>query len=72
MMVPSQVFWTHFGSKIDSKNHKKNAHQKNMEFDAKGIPKWSQKRCQKSSKINAKNDNEKDQENHQKSCFSEL
>ena len=42
-----------------------------MEFDAKGVPKWNQNRHQNSSKINAKTGNEKDQENHQKSCFSE-
>ena len=45
--------------------------QKNMEFDTKGVPKESRNRCQKSSKIKAKTGNGKDQENHQKSCFSE-
>ena len=44
---------------------------KNMEFDAKGVPKGSRNRCQNSSKINAKTCNGKDQENHQTSCFSE-
>ena len=42
-----------------------------MEFNAKGIPKWKQKQCQKSFKFNAKAGNEKDQEKHQNSCFSE-
>jgi hypothetical protein len=62
-----------------SKKHNKNRFKKsskkrspqNMKFDAKGIPKCSQNRCQNSSKINAKTGNEKDQENHQQSCFSE-
>ena len=43
----------------------------NIKVDTKGVPKWSQNRCQNSSKINAKTSNEKDQENHQKTCFSE-
>ena len=43
---------------------------RNMEFDAKGVPNWSQHRCQHSSKTNAKTGNETVQENHQKSCFS--
>ena len=43
----------------------------NIEFDTTGVPKWSQIRCQNSSTINAKTVNEKDQENHQNSCFSE-
>ena len=34
-------------------------------------PKEDRNRSQKSSKINAKNGNGKDQEHHQKSCFSE-
>ena len=36
-----------------------------MKFDAKGIPKWSQNRCQNSSTINAKTGNEKNQKHHQ-------
>ena len=43
-----------------------------MEFDAKGVPKWNQKRRQHSAKAYAKTCNEKeDQESHQKSYFSE-
>ena len=58
-------------SKYYSKNHSKNDHQKNIEFDAKGVPKGSQNQCSNSSKNNAKTCNEKDHENHQNSCFSE-
>ena len=43
---------------IDSSSKKRLP--KNMEFDAKGVPKWNRSRCQKSSKINAKTGNEKD------------
>jgi hypothetical protein len=42
-----------------------------MNMDAKRLPKWSQNRCQNASKIYAKSGIEKDQENHEKSCFSE-
>ena len=37
---------------------------KNIEFDAKGVPKWSRNRYQNLSKINAQTGNEKDHENH--------
>ena len=40
----------------------------NMEFDAKGVPKWSQHRCQNSSKINANTGNGTTAEN-QKNTF---
>ena len=52
-------------------NSSKKRARKNMEFDVKGVPKWNQNRCQNSSKVNAQTGNEKDQENHKKSCFSE-
>ena len=35
-----------------------------MECDAKGVRKWSQNRCQNSSKNNAKTTKVKDYENH--------
>ena len=35
-----------------------------MELYAKGVPKWSQKLCQNSSKINAKTGKGKDHEKH--------
>ena len=69
-----------FGSSFDKKTiknlFKKQSLQissKNMEFDAKGVPNWSQNRCPKSSKINATNDKKKHQEiiTHNKSWFSE-
>ena len=37
-----------------------------MEFDAKGMPKWNQHRCQNSSKIDAKSGNDKKYEKHDK------
>ena len=58
-------------SKVDAKIHQKNAHQQTLNLMPKGVPKWSQNRCPKSSKNNSKTSNEKDQENHQKSCFSQ-
>ena len=70
-------FWEPFRAKIEKYNKMlfekslKKRSPKNMKFDAKGIPKWRPNRCQNSSKINAKTGNEKDQENYQKSCFSE-
>ena len=57
--------------KIDATNHQKNDHPNIWNLMPKGVPKWSQNRCQNSSKINAKTGNEKDQENHQQSCLSE-
>ena len=36
---------------------------KNIEFDTKGVPTWSQNQYQKSSKINAQTGNEKDYKN---------
>ena len=35
-----------------------------MEFDARGMPKWSQSRCEHSSKFNAKIGNEKEHKNN--------
>ena len=57
--------------KIPSPKATGNQSPQNIEFDAKVVPKWNQNRCPKSSKINAKTGNEKDQENHPKTCFSE-
>ena len=42
-----------------------------MKIDAKRLPKWSQNRCQNASRIDARTGIEKDQENHEKSCFTE-
>jgi hypothetical protein len=42
-----------------------------MKFYAKRLPKWSQNRCQNSLKIDARTGIEKDQENHENSCFSQ-
>ena len=47
--------------KNDSNKYQKKRSPKNMKFDAKGVPKWNQNRCQNSSKINAITGNEKDQ-----------
>jgi hypothetical protein len=44
---------------------------KNMENEAKRLPKWSRNRCRKSLKINAKTGIEKYYKNHENSCFSE-
>ena len=49
----------------------KNQSPKNMKFDAKRLPKWSRNRCQNASRIDARTGIEKDQENHEKSCFTE-
>ena len=57
--------------KNDSTNHQQKRSPKNMEFAAKGVPKWKQNRCQDSSQINAKTCNGKIHEKHKKSCFSE-
>ena len=68
------TLWNHFWSKSINnrfKNSSKKRSPKNMKFDANGIPKWSQNRSQKSSKINAKTGNEKNQESYPKTCFSE-
>ena len=71
---PPLTFGHIFDHKSIKNRFKKSSRKRspqNIKFDAKGVPKWSQNRCQKSSKINAKTGNEKDQENHQQSCFSE-
>ena len=52
-------------------NSSKKRSTNNMEFDAKGVPKWNKNRYQKSLKINAKTCNEKDQDNHQKTYYHE-
>jgi len=49
----------------------KNPSPKNMKFDAKRLPKWSRNRCKNASRIDARTGIEKDQENHEKSCFTE-
>ena len=64
-------FWEPFSIKNTIENSSKNRSRKNMENNAKRLPKWSRNRCQNSSKINAKTGIEKDQENHENSCFSE-
>jgi hypothetical protein len=51
-------------------NSLKNPSRKNIENDAKTLPKWSGNRCQNSLKINAKRYNKKQRENHENSCFS--
>ena len=69
------VSWHEMGTIFDQnrqKYHPRNHQNKYMEFDTKEVPKWTQDRCQKSSKINAKTDNEKDYEHQQKSCFSDV
>ena len=53
------------------KNHEKRS-PKNMNIDAKKVPKWSQNRCKHSSKISAKTGSGKYEENHGKSCFSDV
>ena len=61
------------GTVVDQKSIKSRSHYstkkrspKDMEYDAKRVPKWSQNRCQNSSIINAKTGNGKDHGNHQK------
>ena len=73
-----RIFGILFGSLLGAismkntiENSLKNRSRKNMENNAKRLPKWSRNRCQNSSKINAKTGIEKDQENHENSCFSE-
>jgi hypothetical protein len=60
-----------FSIKKTIKKLYKNRSPKNMKFDAKRLPKWSQNRCQNASRIDARPGIEKDQENHEKSCFTE-
>ena len=43
-----------------------------MKIDATRVPKGSQNRCQNASKINVKIGREKGEENHEKSCFSDM
>ena len=66
--------WRNFGTisyqQVDQKSMQKpmsNKHENNY----KRLPKWSRNRCQNASQINARTGIEKDQGNHQKSCFSE-
>ena len=63
-------FWTIFHQKGDQKSMQKQM-SKNMNFNQKATPKGCRNRCQNASKINARTGIEKDQGNHQKSCFSE-
>ena len=68
------IFWNHFDQTSIKNRFKKSSKQrspKSMQFDAKALPKASRNRCQKSSTINAKTGNGKEQKNHQQSCFSE-
>ena len=60
-----------FSMKNPFKKLSKNQSPKNMKFDAKRLPKWSPKRCQNASTIDARTGIEKDQENHENSCFTE-
>ena len=63
----TNIFWSHFGQnsiKNAIQNSFKNRSRKNMEINAKRLPKWSRKRCQNSLKTNAKTGIEKDLENH--------
>ena len=73
-------FWTllasplrsHFGPKsIKNTIEKslKNPPRKNIENNAKRLPKWNRNRCQSSLKINAKSDNKERRENHEKTVF---
>ena len=55
-------FWNHFQSKTEEEIGTKIEVSKNIEFGAKGVPKWSQNWCQHSSKFNAKRGIEKDHE----------
>jgi hypothetical protein len=43
-----------------------------MEIDTKRFPKWSQNQCRNSLKNNAKICTETDEEDHGKTCFSEV
>ena len=73
-VIPRRLFGTIVDQKTINNLFKKSSKKrstKNIAFYVKGIPKWSQNRCQNTSNINAKTGNEKDYENHQKSCFSE-
>jgi len=60
-----------FSIKKTIKKLSKNQSAKNMKFYAKRLPKWSRNRCQNASRIDARTGIEKDQENHEKSCFTE-
>jgi hypothetical protein len=71
-MCAPPAFGSHFGSKsvkIAIGNSSKNRARKNKETNTKELPKWSQNRCQNSSKINAKTGIEKDQENQENHVF---
>jgi hypothetical protein len=69
------LIWTHFGSSfhqiVNKKIDAKNDVEKTLKNNCKRLPKWSRNRCPNASKINARTGIEKDQGNHQKSCFSE-
>jgi hypothetical protein len=43
-----------------------------MNFDSKRVPTWSQHLWKNASKINAKAGSEKDEENHERTCFSDV
>jgi hypothetical protein len=66
--------WIHFGSIFRPKSRQKidaKTDVEKHENNCKRLPKWNRNRCQNASKINARTGIEKDQGNHQKSCFSE-
>jgi hypothetical protein len=67
-------FWNHFSSVSIKKSIKKSMQKtmsKKHENNCKRLPKLSRNRCQNASKINARTGIEKNQGNHQNSCFSE-
>ena len=70
-VMRTRTFGCQFDAKSIQKTHRNKSPQ-NMELDTKGVPKENRNRCINSSKTNAKTGNEKHQENHQQSCFSEL
>jgi hypothetical protein len=64
-------FWEPFSIKKVIGKSFKNQSRKALKINAKRLPKWSQNRCQNASKIDARTGIEKDQENHENSCFTE-
>ena len=71
---PPDHFERHFplkSIKMPSKNHPQKTIAKKHGIYRKRLPKCSRIRCRNSSKIDVKTGIEKEQENHENSCFSE-